>query len=260
MVQVYSAFTSRKVLFDTLQKEIVRKSIHLMIALVPTLAAWNYRLTVGTPDVRYPDLYTYAEFLRGKRSLYSGHFRYYLRSLPGAGQGTFCTGSCYTGTGRSCRLSSFIPILRLQLLSMPLLSVTDFPVWPVSFLEDFAFPLREERPSAVHLPVSFPFWSRVCFFPVPVIRRPSSPLLLQQPCLKPFLQRILIISLFPSGRIGGAALPFLVKRRTHTSSRGDSPPIIAFILQCPSGCPAQGEPLLLFHLQISPTGTVFYLS
>ncbi len=65
MVQVYSSYGSRKVFFDTLQKEIVRKSIHLMIALVPTLAAWNYRLTVMLL-ISGVLVYTYAEFLRGK--------------------------------------------------------------------------------------------------------------------------------------------------------------------------------------------------
>ena len=65
MVQVYSAYGSRKVLFDTLQKEVVRKSIHLMIALVPTLAAWNYRLTAMLL-ISGILVYTYAEFLRGK--------------------------------------------------------------------------------------------------------------------------------------------------------------------------------------------------
>ncbi|WP_246157025.1 diacylglycerol/polyprenol kinase family protein [Oceanispirochaeta crateris] len=50
---------------ETIQKEFVRKSIHLMIALVPTLAAWNYKLTVSLLIVGIL-VYTYAEYLRGR--------------------------------------------------------------------------------------------------------------------------------------------------------------------------------------------------
>ncbi|MDC7231613.1 MAG: phosphatidate cytidylyltransferase [Spirochaetales bacterium] len=57
--------STKRLILDTVQKEFVRKSIHLMIALVPTLAAWNYNLTVSLL-VAGILVYTYAEYLRGK--------------------------------------------------------------------------------------------------------------------------------------------------------------------------------------------------
>lgn len=60
--------STKRLILDTVQKEFVRKSIHLMIALVPTLAAWNYQLT--TILLIFGILvYTYAEYLRGKGHL-----------------------------------------------------------------------------------------------------------------------------------------------------------------------------------------------
>ena len=65
MVQSFRTIDSKRLFLDTIQKEFIRKSIHLMIALVPTLAAWNYRLTVLLLIAGIL-VYTYAEFLRGK--------------------------------------------------------------------------------------------------------------------------------------------------------------------------------------------------
>jgi len=65
MIQNYRTIYTRKVFMDTIQKEFVRKSIHLMIALVPTLASWNYKFTVSLL-VTGILVYTYAEYLRGK--------------------------------------------------------------------------------------------------------------------------------------------------------------------------------------------------
>jgi dolichol kinase len=65
MLQSYRTIGSKRLFLETIQKEFVRKSIHLMIALVPTLAAWNYKLTVSLLIVGIL-VYTYAEYLRGK--------------------------------------------------------------------------------------------------------------------------------------------------------------------------------------------------
>ncbi|HQG40096.1 MAG TPA: phosphatidate cytidylyltransferase, partial [Spirochaetales bacterium] len=50
-------------MIDQLTTEIIRKSIHMLIALVPLLAAWNYGLTV-TLMLMGIVVYTYSEFLR----------------------------------------------------------------------------------------------------------------------------------------------------------------------------------------------------
>ncbi len=47
MVLYPKAASSGKVFIDVLQREFIRKSIHLMVALVPSLAAWNFPLTVS---------------------------------------------------------------------------------------------------------------------------------------------------------------------------------------------------------------------
>jgi len=65
MIQNYNTVYTKKLFMDTIQKEFVRKSIHLMIALVPTLATWNYRFTVILLITGIV-VYTYAEFLRGR--------------------------------------------------------------------------------------------------------------------------------------------------------------------------------------------------
>ncbi|QEN09095.1 phosphatidate cytidylyltransferase [Oceanispirochaeta crateris] len=65
MLQSYRTIGSKRLFLETIQKEFVRKSIHLMIALVPTLAAWNYKLTVSLLIVGIL-VYTYAEYLRGR--------------------------------------------------------------------------------------------------------------------------------------------------------------------------------------------------
>lgn len=59
---------TKRLLLDTVQKEIIRKSIHLMIALVPTLADWNYRLTTIMLILGII-IYSYAEYLRGRGHL-----------------------------------------------------------------------------------------------------------------------------------------------------------------------------------------------
>ncbi|MDA3956447.1 phosphatidate cytidylyltransferase [Oceanispirochaeta sp.] len=65
MVPIYRTVDTKRLFLDTIQREFVRKSIHLMIALVPTMAAWNYQFTVILLIVGIL-VYTYAEFLRGK--------------------------------------------------------------------------------------------------------------------------------------------------------------------------------------------------
>ena len=62
---VYTSVNSKSFLFHSLQKELVRKAIHLMIAFVPTLASWNYMLTVSLLICGILT-YTYSEFLRSK--------------------------------------------------------------------------------------------------------------------------------------------------------------------------------------------------
>lgn len=53
----------QRLMIDQLTTEIIRKSIHMLIALVPLLAAWNYGLTV-TLMLMGIVVYTYSEFLR----------------------------------------------------------------------------------------------------------------------------------------------------------------------------------------------------
>jgi len=65
MIHNYGAVYTKKIFMDTIQKEFVRKSIHLMIALVPTLASWNYKFTVSLLIIGIV-IYSYAEYLRGK--------------------------------------------------------------------------------------------------------------------------------------------------------------------------------------------------
>lgn len=65
MLNSYNTINTKRLFLDTIQKEFLRKSIHLMIALVPTLAALNYRLS-ALLLVLGIIVYTYAEFLRGK--------------------------------------------------------------------------------------------------------------------------------------------------------------------------------------------------
>ncbi len=62
---MHTVVNRKSLILDTVQKEFVRKAIHLMIALVPTLAGWNYNLTVGML-ISGIMVYTCAEYARGK--------------------------------------------------------------------------------------------------------------------------------------------------------------------------------------------------
>ncbi len=53
-----------KIFIDAAQKEFIRKSIHLLIALVPTMAFWNFPLTVIMLILGIL-VYSSAEYLRG---------------------------------------------------------------------------------------------------------------------------------------------------------------------------------------------------
>ncbi len=57
--------STKSLILDTLQREFIRKIIHLMIALVPTLAGWNYSLTVVMLIIGIM-VYSCAEFARGR--------------------------------------------------------------------------------------------------------------------------------------------------------------------------------------------------
>ena len=63
MVYTNNYVNSKSFVFHNIQKELVRKAIHLMIAFVPTLAAWNFNLTV-TLLIGGVLIYTYSEYLR----------------------------------------------------------------------------------------------------------------------------------------------------------------------------------------------------
>ena len=62
---VFTSVNSKSYIFHSIQKELVRKAIHLMIAFVPTLAAWNHMLTVFLLICGILT-YTYSEYLRSK--------------------------------------------------------------------------------------------------------------------------------------------------------------------------------------------------
>ena len=68
MVYTNNYMNSKSYVFHSIQKELVRKAIHLMIAFVPTLASWNFSLTVSLLITGIL-VYTYSEYLRssGKR-------------------------------------------------------------------------------------------------------------------------------------------------------------------------------------------------
>ncbi len=62
---VITSVNSKSYLFHSIQKELVRKAIHLMIAFVPTLASWNHMLTVSLLICGILS-YTYSEYLRSR--------------------------------------------------------------------------------------------------------------------------------------------------------------------------------------------------
>ncbi len=62
---VYANVNSKSYVFHNIQKELVRKAIHLMIAFVPTLAVWNHLLTVFILMSGIV-VYSYSEYLRSK--------------------------------------------------------------------------------------------------------------------------------------------------------------------------------------------------
>ena len=65
MVYTKNYANSKSFVLHSIQKELVRKAIHLMIAFVPTLASWNFTFTV-TLLIAGILVYTYAEYLRSR--------------------------------------------------------------------------------------------------------------------------------------------------------------------------------------------------
>ncbi len=63
MVYTNNYAKSKSFVFHNIQKELVRKAIHLMIAFVPTLATWNFTFTVSVLMAGILT-YTYSEYLR----------------------------------------------------------------------------------------------------------------------------------------------------------------------------------------------------
>lgn len=53
----------KSLVLHNIQKELVRKAIHLMIAFIPTLAAWNFTFTVSLLICGILS-YTYSEYMR----------------------------------------------------------------------------------------------------------------------------------------------------------------------------------------------------
>jgi len=63
MVHSYNYGNTKSFVLHNIQKEVVRKAIHLLVAFVPTLAVWNFDLTVFLL-ISGILVYTYAEYLR----------------------------------------------------------------------------------------------------------------------------------------------------------------------------------------------------
>lgn len=60
---IFLISNKQRLIIDQLTTEVIRKSIHMFIALVPLLASWNYGLTI-TILLMGITVYTYSEFLR----------------------------------------------------------------------------------------------------------------------------------------------------------------------------------------------------
>ena len=63
MVYTNNYVNTKSFVFHNIQKELVRKVIHLMIAFVPTLASWNFNFTISLL-ISGILVYTYSEYLR----------------------------------------------------------------------------------------------------------------------------------------------------------------------------------------------------
>ncbi len=98
MVLYSGTALSGKVFIDVLQKEFIRKIIHLMIALVPSLAAWNFPLTVSLLILGIL-VYSSAEYLRTRGHLVPIISNITAMAARNRDQGHFVLGPVTLGIG-----------------------------------------------------------------------------------------------------------------------------------------------------------------